>query len=460
MSRALRCATGAVILVCSCGAPEEPDGIETIHAAVVGTEVRLQADGTRALSEPDITRTTVAGGGVRMVSVGNDSNSPQSGTQMIYSCSRSEDSTSWTTSWINGLTNQGDDPSLVGRPGASPPLFAFNLLGGAANGFRLWWTDDPCPPTGGTTWFSRDLTPRPGAVDYPLILRSQDTLLWATWNEPAPPDNLDKIFVAHFDTSGFTTTPVANACSAFMNHRIKYANAVGLNNFDHDLLAVFLDQTDHAVKTQIFRNATGSWDCSSIKTVGSFQLPTNRCPGVCGEPTYHNLDSGCLRGTFNPSIALYRDVNGNDSIVVSYTTQAVDASCPTMQEIRWYRMFNYTPTNSWTWEARTGCNMGLQPRTVVANGIFHTNSIWRANSQGQIAQVDWKSTDKGVTWSGAFLTGARATHGPIVPESCYWGDYQGAVGVPSSSRVWFNYTVWDDAPGVNVWDIHGISNDL
>src|SRR6185436_21021692 len=216
-------------------------------------------------------------------------------------------------------------------PGGTNVWALSTLLNGS--GLRLYMSNNPC--ANGQFWNISD-NPRSGSPDYPRLVRKRNTgvnfAFWATWNEIDPVDGLNKIYISQIGDAGWTTIPQSNRCGQqFSGRSMQFANAAFIGDSDR-IAVVFLDSTDSTVRTMVFNANTGTWDCGSRKLVGTFTRPVGTCGSCPGIGTYQNLDSSCLRGTFNPNIAV-ATTGSTSNLVVTYTSQAPDASCPSMHEV-------------------------------------------------------------------------------------------------------------------------------
>jgi hypothetical protein len=159
-----------------------------------------------------------------------------------------------------------------------------------------------------------------------------------------------------------------------------------------------------------------------------------------------------LKENFGPEIA-YDEANG--VLVVTY--DSLGGMCPDgtqKVETRWYTSHGTPLGASWNFSSVTGCQTSIQPTVVFAGaGVFHTMSsyVFSSDSQHRLSQVDWRSANGGLNWSGVQITPPRSTPEPINAQ-CYWGDYTSSFST-TFTGVFYSWGQLD--PSTSLWDVQG-----
>jgi len=215
-----------------------------------------------------------------------------------------------------------------------------------------------------------------------------------------------------------------------------------------DLHLVFLDYSanpNQLVHTR-FNTNNNTWVCDR-EVITTYTPPTGTCGACTG--TYQGA-GGCLKGTFNPSIAI-DDTGSPNTLVATLATNdgTLEANL---------KVFRSTDDGAtWTWISQTSSN-AYQPYVVFdrtpISGLadrFHIFSLWdmdAATTGSNFSTVSWKSTDDGQTYAGVFISGQRTATGA---GGCYWGDYNAIAPDRANTGVFYG---WTDH-SFNPWVIRG-----
>jgi hypothetical protein len=453
---------GAALLV-GCEPPKDSE-ISVIPRAAVGADQVVAQKAGVDLSENASALATVDGTPEVVVT----SNGGFNISNQYYGCSRDNYAT-WRTFTIGGLSNILADPSIIGRF-AGPPsgnMFYMEMLSGngSPTGVTIMKSHDPCPASGNPVWTRYTIGLNPdGSNDYPrLKYNDRNDTIWLLWKQlvqnpgMTPPQNL-VLFALQIGDNGQIGNAIPMFCSdvRFDDMNVYDADVDSAGNIH----VAFLDWNQRLMRHVKFDTHTSAWQCPTQK-IGNYAQPRGSCGALCaGTPMYQNVTAGaCLRETITPTLTVNRRTG---TMIVSYPTQGgVDDSCAnTITNTRWYRSTDSGAT--WTWQAYTGCITSLQP-VSRAGGVgtqvnFHTMMTMDAqNGRNDAAQVHYKSTNDGVSWSGIYVSATRPFRvvGPV-GGSCYWGDYTAMTNDNGRSRIFMN---WSDANGTNSV-LHGVTDDL
>jgi hypothetical protein len=360
-------------------------------------------------------------------------NSSSGGTRW-YGCENNNYTAFYTTNI--GYAGDAGDPSGFARTATGNAVLV--ALQSSLNGPRWYWTSDPCPSSGSPSWsYWNYNTDTAGSVDY--THSAYDPVydqMGVTYTQVV--SGTRRMVVGRIPSNFEGFTWYWNNCSNISGHTIKFVNSTFDSNGTQHL--VYLDSTSGQVQYEQYTR-TGGYQCIN-KPIGPYSLPAGSCAG-CDRGTYQGLASNCLRGTWNGTIA-----SSGSNLVIAYSTPG-SGSCGSLNETRMYQSSNSGA--NWTYASVTGCQNTLQPRVVAAaNGHFHIISTYAPNGQTQLAQVDWTSTNSGISWSGAYLTGTRSVS-PL--SGCYWGDYQGAAYDPTGLMF------YDWAQVSGTWVGEGVLNN-
>jgi exonuclease III len=240
-------------------------------------------------------------------------------------------------------------------------------------------------------------------------------------------------------------------------------NVNGINfAFDsaNNIHLVYANQTDLTIEHEVFNPSTNKFACEN-EVIASYTLPSNTCSSCTGVATYNGLQTNCMRAGATPSIAIERLSTG-DNLVVTFSTPG-GGGCSVDSETRFYKSTNLG--KNWTYEEVTGCQNSLQPRVAFAHtngystdvaGRFHVMSMYVPSGDNRLAQVDWKSTNSGTSFSGTYMTAVRDTLAPVNTSNCFAGDFNGVAADNANAHFFFN---WGELKsGASLWTTEGISN--
>jgi hypothetical protein len=234
-----------------------------------------------------------------------------------------------------------------------------------------------------------------------------------------------------------------SGCSNIVNDNINLITSAFDSNGDQHL--VYADYTTNQIKHEVY-SRTGGFQCKN-EVIGPFQFPTGTGCGCTNN--YQGLTSACIRANPSPSIAWSATT---ENLIVSYSTPG-SGSCSTESEQHMY--LSQDLGNTWTAQTVTGCQNSFFTRVASDPSGYADIHIVSTYAPGgtnqQVSQVNWTSSDDGVSWSGYYTTGSRS----IAPISgCYAGDYQGAVYDYVNNKI---FNPWGQALTSGFWGIEGIT---
>ncbi len=358
------------------------------------------------------------------------------------------------------------------------------MLGSLRDSIQWFRSPDPCPPTGTSpTWiftkhdgavFGKPGLPTARGFDYPFAMYNDvDDSSWVSFI-------LDRqIHVAQFNESN-PALPTFKAWDCDNNGHSAPNGAFDSAGIMH---LVYFDFTAHELRHVSFNPSTMKFACSpgppdpdptspqtiaaheDVAVVGTscacataFTPPISVLPGV---------GDGCLRavGSGGPSIAIDRLTIPNRFVVVQQTQGGIGGTgpCSDKAETRFY-ISHITAGQTWGETAFTGCQTSVQPRvswaftptvTPLVGSNFHVMTTYNPPGLRSVAQVDWSSTDGGISWAGSYMTALRSI-APIGATGCTWGDYNGIVPDLVNSRMYYS---WGERnPASSRWGIRSITN--
>lgn len=370
-----------------------------------------------------------------------------SGTNLSYSCNVNQGA---FTNWVLPLP-AGEtlccDPSGFGKTSGPLRAYSFFLKGG---GITFATTGEPCPAAGTPSWTVGSFgfpAIQPASLDYPHAF--YNTFLdeaWMVFNGSPAPSGTGTIGILKLNSAGSGGSYILNACD---NHVKQWAN--GDVDRDGHPVVVYLDATTSRVRFIRFNRVSFSFDCASARDIGTHTYQPAGCSPTCPGAAIPNVGAGCLEDSYNSTIAVDRLTIPN-KILIAFGTRGTGA-CTGFAETRFYRSLDNG--NTWPSIVATGCQTAVQPRATAGQrldglgtgNLFHVVTAYATG--GGLAQVDWKSSDGGATWSGAFISGQRAA-----PPGCFWGHYHG-VTTEINNEI---YTNWMQMPNPSGnWGIRGMS---
>jgi hypothetical protein len=377
---------------------------------------------------------------------------------LMYSCQRDPNIAFNFT--LGQPRNDGDTSGIfVSSSANSNKAYMFALLPGET-GIRYYRTADPCPAGGCSpscpSFGVFNLTMpsfTSNSIDYPYgFYDDVNNNIWISFNGNRVANGQTTLGLIKLNAND-TASNFVFTCNTNSN---QFANGAVDSNGDVHL--IYLDNTVQKVRTVKFSRTTNSFDCSSVKDIGPHTYSPNNCGTNCTTtPTLAGVGDGCLRDTFNPSIAIDRSVTPNN-LVASYHTIG-DANCPTKAETRMYRSTDLGLT--WPTVNITLCQTSVKPRVATAftptvtaiTNSFQVHTTHNVNGN-QVAQVNWSSLNNS-TFFGAFMTGGRAITNNL--GGCYWGDYDGSIAdLAHNNRFFFSWEQTGDSFGL--MGIQGATN--
>lgn len=381
-------------------------------------------------------------------------------TSRGYGCTRSSQ-TGIATFVLTGLSNNGGDESGFYRSASGSGVDKYwisNMLSDGS-GLRFFHIgSDPCP-SGGVTWtYNTFTTATDGSVDYPHAQYNDRTdAAYVTWRQKES-SGFQAMHIGQIPTSAGTMTYYHSTCSHILSKNVNGINFA----FDsaNNIHLVYANQTDLTIEHEVFNPSTNKFACEN-EVIASYTLPSNTCSSCTGVATYNGLQTNCMRAGATPSIAIERLSTG-DNLVVTFSTPG-GGGCSVDSETRFYKSTNLG--KNWTYEEVTGCQNSLQPRVAFAHtngystdvaGRFHVMSMYVPSGDNRLAQVDWKSTNSGTSFSGTYMTAVRDTLAPVNTSNCFAGDFNGVAADNANAHFFFN---WGELKsGASLWTTEGISN--
>lgn len=410
--------------------------IETVLAELISQGFVASAP-PRELTEP-YAFTLFTENGLEVV---NTFNYTGVANQLIYSCDRNEGP--FSTFFVPlADSNHSGDTSGMGKGQFGTNWRAYiSALGG--NGIRYYRTMEPCPTSGAPTWTVGNIAPpitiNGATIDYPHAFYDEATDQgWITFTAQLLFTGQTTIGVLRLNATGDGGTYHMNTCDFNTN---QFSN--GAVDANGDPLIVYKNQTTGFVRTVRFNRSTNTFDCSASgnMNVGPHAYQAANCAGTCGAtPTLALVGTGCLRDTFNPSIAIDL-ASFPANFVVTYHS-AGSGMCANQGETRFYRKVAGAP--GWTWAAVTGCQTSVQPRVTAtrtvgwgsAPNVFDVATRYSVGGSN-MRTVIWRSADAGASWVGTFASTSHSVTN--FPGGCYWGDYIGIASDMAHNSVYMNW---------------------
>jgi hypothetical protein len=375
-----------------------------------------------------------------------------------YACSR-DGGTTWSQRLISQTVDDCCDTSGFFRSAAGASSKAYITAVGP-NGPRWYWSAEPCPATGSAAWtsfepsFSGALTP----PDYVFGIYDEfNDTVWATWTSEDVTSGDITVFAGVLN--GFSVNYGGVYCRDSGTSWNAFSN--GVFDASGHLHLVFLDEISgelRYIRAAGQPNALGpTFDCSTLRTIGPHNGSGSNCASQPGNSTIPGVGNGCLRDTFNASIAVDR-TDSNTIMIVTHS--ANDPSCPGLPEGLVYGSDD--GGNSWGMWAYFPCNVAVQPRiaavytpTLPAQaGRFHMMFSYSPPGSGNLEQVDLLTPDGGFTFPATVMTPQRSVQ-PV--SGIYWGDYVGVTADLGRNQMF--YTWGELNPATGLWRIRGITND-